>query len=107
THWPDEVVTFDLGGRVLEVTGIPGHQESAIAVFDPRTGVLLTGDSVYRGRLYAPDAVGFAASTERLAAFARQRPVTQVLGCHIELAADGREYPTGTRWQPEEAPLPM
>lgn len=23
--WPQEVVTFDLGGRVLEVTGCPGH----------------------------------------------------------------------------------
>lgn len=106
-HWPDEVVTFDLGGRVLEVTGIPGHQESSIAVFDPRTGVLLTGDSVYRGRLYALDADVFAASTERLVSFAEQRPVTQVLGCHIELGADGREYPTGTRYQPDEAPLPM
>ncbi len=25
TDWPGEVVTFDLGGRVLEITGIPGH----------------------------------------------------------------------------------
>ena len=24
TDWPDEVVTFDLGGRVLDVTGSPG-----------------------------------------------------------------------------------
>lgn len=23
--WPQEVVTFDLGGRVLEVMGCPGH----------------------------------------------------------------------------------
>ena len=107
SRWPDEVVTFDLGGRVLEVTGIPGHQESAIAVFDPRTGVLLPGDSVYPGRLYAPDAGLFAASTERLVAFAEQRPVTQVLGCHIELGRGGVEYPTGTRYQPDEVPLPM
>jgi hydroxyacylglutathione hydrolase len=107
TRWPDEVVSFDLGGRTLEATGIPGHHESSIAVFDPRTGALLTGDSAYRGRLYAPDADVFAASTERLVAFAEQRRVTQVLGCHIELGADGREYPTGTRYQPDEAPLPM
>jgi hypothetical protein len=30
-----------------------------------------------------------------------------VLGCHIELARDGQEYVTGTRWQPDEAPLPL
>jgi hydroxyacylglutathione hydrolase len=23
--WPDQVVTYDLGGRTLEITGIPGH----------------------------------------------------------------------------------
>jgi hypothetical protein len=23
THWPEQVVTFDLGGRVLEITGSP------------------------------------------------------------------------------------
>ncbi|MEO6512599.1 MAG: MBL fold metallo-hydrolase [Nocardioides sp.] len=107
TRWPDEEVVLDLGGRALEVTGIPGHQESAIAVFDPKTGVLLTGDSVYPGRLYAGEAEVFAASTERLVAFAEARPVTQVLGCHIELARDGRDYPTGTRYQPDEAPLPL
>ena len=25
TSWPDQVVQCDLGGRVLDVTGIPGH----------------------------------------------------------------------------------
>jgi hydroxyacylglutathione hydrolase len=107
TRWPDEVVTFDLGGRALEVTGIPGHQKAAIAVFDPQTRALLTGDSVYPGRLYAPDARLFAESTERLAAFASERPVSQVLGCHIERTRDGAEYPTGSRYQPDEAPLPL
>ena len=45
-------VRFDLGGRVLDVTGIPGHHRASIAVFDPWTGFLLTGDTVYPGRLY-------------------------------------------------------
>src|SRR6202035_1335661 len=35
--WPAEIVRFDLGGRVLEITGIHGHQETSIAVFDPWT----------------------------------------------------------------------
>jgi glyoxylase-like metal-dependent hydrolase (beta-lactamase superfamily II) len=107
TDWPDEVVTFDLGGRVLELTGIPGHHETSIAVFDPRTGFLLTGDTVYPGRLYVFDHAAFVASLERLVAFASVRPVTHVLGCHIELQADGGEYPTGTRYQPDEPPIQM
>ena len=28
SSWPDEVVRLDLGGRVLEVTGIPGHHRA-------------------------------------------------------------------------------
>ena len=68
--WPEEVVELDLGGRVLEVTGIPGHHPASIAVFDPWTGFLLTGDSVYPGRLYADDMPVFVASAERLVDFA-------------------------------------
>ncbi len=108
TSWPDEVVRFDLGGRVLELTGIPGHHPASVAIFDPWTGFLLTGDTVYPGRLYAPDPAGFAASLDRLAAFAGARPVTHVLGCHIEMTRrPGRDYPIGTRYQPDEPPLQM
>ncbi|HET9896881.1 MAG TPA: MBL fold metallo-hydrolase [Streptosporangiaceae bacterium] len=53
TNWPGEVVGFDLGGRVLELTGIPGHHAASVAVYDPWSGFLLTGDTVYPGRLYA------------------------------------------------------
>jgi hydroxyacylglutathione hydrolase len=52
TDWPEDRVRFDLGGRVLEVSAIPGHQRASIAVYDPWTGWLLTGDTVYPGRLY-------------------------------------------------------
>src|SRR5258708_4300471 len=44
--WPAEVVRFDLGGRVLDVTGIPGHHAASIAIFDPWNGFLLPGDTV-------------------------------------------------------------
>lgn len=107
TDWPEEVVTFDLGGRTLEVTGIPGHHPTSVAIFDPQTGSLLTGDSVYPGRLYALDPATFADSIERLADFAAARPVQRVLGCHIELHRDGSDYPVGSTWQPDEAPLPL
>ena len=108
TGWPDQVVPFDLGGRVLEVTGIPGHHETSIAVYDPWTGFLLTGDSVLPGRLYARDFPTFLASMEHLASFARQRRVSHVLGCHIEMTRrPGRDFPIGARYQPGEPPVQM
>ncbi len=106
--WPAGIVPFDLGGRVLEITGCPGHDEQSIAVYDPWTGFLITGDTVYPGRLYVRDYPAFTASLDRLAGFARARPVTQVLGCHIEMTrSPGRDYPVGATYQPDEAALPM
>jgi hydroxyacylglutathione hydrolase len=106
--WPSEVVRLDLGGRVLEITGCPGHHPASIAVFDPWSGFLVTGDTVYPGRLYVRDYRAFTASMDRLVAFARSRPVTHVMGCHIEMTRiPRRDYPVGTTYQPDEAALPM
>ena len=108
TDWPEQEVAFDLGARVLTVFGIPGHHEASIAVYDPATQLLLTGDTVYPGRLYVSDFPQFRASLDRLVAFAATHPVSHVLGCHIEMTSTpGRDYPIGTTYQPQEAPLPM
>lgn len=108
TAWPWETVPFDLGGRVLEITGIPGHEAASIAIYDPWTGFLLTGDTVYRGRLYVEDPGAFRASLDALAAVADLRPVTAVLGCHIEMTqVPRRDYPRGTKYQPDEPPLEL
>lgn len=107
-HWPDEVVQFDLGGRVLEITGTPGHDDSSISILDAWTGFLLTGDCVYPGRLYVQDMPGFTDSLERLIRLAESREVRHVMGCHIEMSrTPGRDYPLGTTYQPEEPPLQM
>jgi hydroxyacylglutathione hydrolase len=108
TSWPDPVVRLDLGGRVLEVIGAPGHERTAIVVYDPWSGFLVTGDTVYPGRLYVEDAPAFVASLERTVAFAEAHAVTHVMGCHVEMRrAPGRDYPIGAVHQPDEAPLPM
>jgi hydroxyacylglutathione hydrolase len=108
TQWPEQVVGLDLGGRVLAVTGSPGHHAAAITVYDPWTGFMITGDTVYPGRLYARDFGAFVASLDRMAAFAGTHPVTHVMGCHIEMTTEpGRDYPIGTRFQPDEPPLQM
>jgi hydroxyacylglutathione hydrolase len=108
TAWPEQVVTYDLGDRVLEITGSPGHHVAAISIFDPRTGFLLTGDTVYPGRLYVFDHAAFVASLRRLVTFAEARSVTYVMGCHIEMTTTaGIDYPLGTKYQPAEPPLQM
>lgn len=106
--WPDQAVRFDLGGRVLEILGGPGHHEAAIALYDPWTGVLFTGDTVYPGRLYVFDTAAFCDTLQRLVAFAETRPVTHVLGCHVEMTrTPRRDYPLGATYQPHERPLQM
>ena len=85
TDWPAEVVTFELGERTLEITGVPGHHETSVALYDPWSGLLLTGDTVYPGRLYVQDTPAFTDSLRRMVAFAEAREVTHVLGCHVEM----------------------
>jgi hydroxyacylglutathione hydrolase len=108
TEWPAQVVPYHLGGRTLDVTGIPGHHKTSIAVYDPWTGFLLTGDTVLPGRLYGLDMPTFVTSMDWLVSVAEARPVTYVMGCHIEMSTTpGRDYPIGAKHQPHEAPLQL
>lgn len=108
--WPDEVGRFDLGGRILRIIPTPGHQKAAIMIYDPRLSILLSGDTLYPGRLYVP--VNFMAeeraSIDRLAAFAAGHPIRAVLGAHIEMTrTPGRDYPHEAATHPDEHPLEL
>jgi hydroxyacylglutathione hydrolase len=106
--WPEGSGRIDLGERVLDVVAIPGHQPLSVAFYDRQTGVLLTGDTLYPGRLYVSDFPAFAASIQRLVDFTRGKPVAHVLGTHIEQsAAPFVDYPVGTKYQPNEHPLAL
>ena len=106
--WPTDIVQFDLGGRVLDVLAIPGHEAAGLAFYDRVTAVLLTGDTFYPGRLYVRDTAAFAASTARLVAFTASRTVSAILGTHIEQARTPfTDYPVGTRDQPDEDRLEL
>ena len=101
--WPEGVGQVDLGGRVIDVIPIPGHDKLSLAFYDRETGVLLTGDSLYPGRLYVRDFAAFVRSTDRLVAFTKGKIVAHVLGTHIEeMATPYKDYPVGTKYQPEE-----
>ena len=107
-RWPVDSGIIDLGGRVLDVLPIPGHQPASIALYDRRTGVLLTGDTFYPGRLYVRDTAAFARSIARLAEFARTHTVTHFLGAHVENSRTPyRDYPQGTVDQPDEHGLDL
>ena len=102
--------TIDLGDRVLDIFHIPGHHPDHIAVFDRKSGALLTGDFVYPGRLYVHDRVSFLHSLTFLYHFCQSRveEITGVLGSHIEMTNTlGYDYPDGTLFQPDEAQLPL
>jgi len=106
--WPDGIGHIDLGARILDVIPIPGHDALSIAFYDRETGVLLTGDSLYPGRLYVRDFPEFARSTARLVAFTRGKIVAHVLGTHIEQSLTPyKDYPVGTKYQPEEHALAL
>lgn len=108
TSWPDQIVQFDLGGRVLELTGSPGHHRAALTIYDPWSGFLLTGDNVLPGRIYAFDFSAYLDSIERTVEFASTRQVSHAMGCHIEMTRQpGRDYPAGCTYQPDEPPLQM
>jgi len=107
-RWPTDSAVFDLGGRVLDILPIPGHQPASIAVYDRRTGILLTGDTFYPGRLYVRDTLAFANSIDSLTAFATNHRVTHMLGAHVEeTRTPFRDYPIGTVDQPEEHELDL
>ncbi|GAA1243585.1 hypothetical protein GCM10009665_38020 [Kitasatospora nipponensis] len=104
----DREALLDLGGRVLHCLPTPGHHPSAITFYDPATRFLLTGDTVYPGRLYIEDWAAFRASLARLVAFTETHPVGHVLGCHIEMSrTPGVDYPIRTTYQPDEPPLEL
>lgn len=104
----DRPAQLDLGGRVLDCIASPGHDSAAVTFYDAFSGLLLTGDTVYPGRLYVRDWAAFAATIDRLVAFADTHPVSHVLGCHVEMTTtSGVDYPVRTMYQPDEPPLEM
>jgi hydroxyacylglutathione hydrolase len=107
-NWPQDIGHMDLGGRVLDVIPIPGHNTVGVAVYDRNTAILFTGDSLYPGRLYVQDFVAFQASTERLIRFTKGKPIAHILGNHIEeTRTPFVDYPVGTIYQPQEHQLEL
>ena len=104
--WPNGIGRIDLGDRVIDVIPTPGHYASHVAYYDRQTGLFFSGDFVLPGRLLIEDTGADVASARRVAEFVEQRPVTYVLGGHIELEDSGKIF-LGTPYHPNERPLQL
>ncbi|HEX6119046.1 MAG TPA: MBL fold metallo-hydrolase [Dongiaceae bacterium] len=84
---------IDLGDRAFEVIHTPGHSPGGIALWERRTGILLSGDIVYDGPLiddaYHSDLGDYERSLRRLAAM----PVETVHGGHFPSFGGSRLVP--------------
>jgi glyoxylase-like metal-dependent hydrolase (beta-lactamase superfamily II) len=104
--WPNGIGQIDLGDRVIDVIPTPGHYLSHVAYYDRQTELFFSGDFILPGRLLIEDTEADLASARRVAEFVEQRPVTHVLGGHIELDESGKTF-FGTRYHPNERPLQL
>jgi glyoxylase-like metal-dependent hydrolase (beta-lactamase superfamily II) len=106
--WPEDAGAVDLGGRVIDVLAIPGHDTAAVALYDRQTAILFTGDNVYPGRLYIHDMPAYETSNQRMIRFTEGKPVAHILGNHIEQTRTPfLDYPVGTIYQPDEHELAL
>lgn len=107
-NWPEDAGAVDLGGRVIDVLAIPGHDTVGVALYDRQTAILFTGDNVYPGRLYIRDLPAYESSNQRMLRFTEGKPVAHILGNHIEQTRTPfLDYPVGTIYQPDEHELAL
>jgi hydroxyacylglutathione hydrolase len=106
TDWPNGTGQIDLGDRVIDVIPTPGHHRAHVAYYDRQTGLFFSGDLLLPGRLLIEDTDADLASARRVAAFIADRPISHVLGAHVELSESGDVF-WGSTYHPHERPLQM
>ena len=107
TNWPNGIAHLDLGDRTVDVIPTPGHNKTHVAFYDDRTGILFSGDFLLPGRLLIEDTAAYHESALRVIDFLKTRPLTHILGGHIELNAAGRAYRFGSHYHPNEHRLEL
>jgi hydroxyacylglutathione hydrolase len=107
SDWPNGLAQIDLGDRTIDVMPTPGHYPSHVSYYDRETGLFFSGDFFLPGRLIIDDAAADLASAQRVADFVRNRPVSYILGGHIELDTDGQQLPMGSSYHPREHALQL
>ena len=107
TDWPNGIAHLDLGDRNVDVIPTPGHNETDLAFYDNKTGILFSGDFLMPARLLIQDAAAYRESALRVVDFLKTRPLTHILGAHIELNTAGHAYRFGSHYHPDEHRLEL
>jgi hydroxyacylglutathione hydrolase len=107
SDWPNALAQVDLGDRTVDVIPTPGHYPSHVSYYDRQTGLFFSGDFFLPGRLIIDDAHADLASAQRVADFIKNRPVSYVLGGHIELDAEGKMQYVGSHYHAHEHVLQL
>jgi hydroxyacylglutathione hydrolase len=107
TDWPNSIAQINLGDRIVDVIPTPGHNSTEVSFYDRNTGLFFTGDFLLPARLLVDDTKTYLASAQRAVAFAKDRPVSYVLGGHIELDDRGNTFPWQSQYHPHERVLQM
>jgi hydroxyacylglutathione hydrolase len=107
TNWPNDIAQLDLGDRIVDVIPTPGHHPTHVAFYDRQTGLLFSGDFLLAGRLVINDFAADRKSAQRVVEFFKTRPLTQILGGHIELDAEGRAFGMASHYHPNEHRLEL
>jgi hydroxyacylglutathione hydrolase len=107
SDWPNGRAQIDLGDRIVDAIPTPGHNETEVSFYDRNTGLFFSGDFLMPARLLIDDADADLASAKRVVAFVKDRPLSFVLGGHIEVDAQGKAFPWQSQYHPEEHVLQM
>jgi glyoxylase-like metal-dependent hydrolase (beta-lactamase superfamily II) len=106
SDWPNGSAQMDLGERIVDVLPTPGHYPSELSYYDRQTGLFFSGDFLLPGRLLIADKNADLESARRVAQFVADKPVTYVLGGHVELDQAGKTF-LGDHYHPDERPLQL
>jgi hydroxyacylglutathione hydrolase len=105
--WPNGLAQINLGDRTVDVIPTPGHNATHVVFYDRNTALFFSGDFLMPGRLLIDDADADLASARRVAGFVKDRPVSYVLGGHIELDSAGETFAWESQYHPHEHALQM
>ena len=106
-NWPNGSAQIDLGDRIVDVLPAPGHHPAQLLYYDRNTGLVFSGDFLLPGRLLVDDLSAYRASAQRVAQFLKDRPVSFVLGGHIEKNRSGELLDWQSTYHPDEHALQL
>ena len=102
-----DAIEADLIRPLVPVPLGRGHSDADCAFIDPRSRVVLSGDVIYRGFLYARYWNDFRAQIRLIADAVRRYQIEWILGCHIEMDVEGCMFASGEANLHDEANLAL